>query len=250
MLITEVTDSMEKYDAFTASNKIEEFVGDLSVWYVRRSRDRVGPTAENNPDKDMTYTTLYQVLIILVKLLAPFTPFMTDEIYRNLTNEESVHLTDWPTYAKATVGKAQLIKNMELARKICELGHAKRKELGIKVRQPLRQLSVISCQLSVNKELIQLIKDELNVKEVMFAGGKGEITVELDTELTPELISEGKARELVRQIQLKRKELGCRLDEKIILTLSEYPNDFEEYIIKETLGKEIKNGSQLAIDRV
>ncbi len=249
ILIYEVTKSMEKYDAFAASNKIEEFVDDLSVWFVRRIRDRVGPTVENTPDKKIAYTTLHNVLVILTKILAPFMPFVSDEIYRNLTNEESVHLTDFPEVSKGFKPDKKLIEEMELVRRICELGHAKRKELGIKVRQPLKKFEIRSRlnRDEIGEELIQLIKDELNVKEVEIVESKGEMMVELDTKLSPELISEGKARELVRQIQMKRKELGCGLAEKINIELSDYPKEYEDYIKRETLSDKIIQGNSLNI---
>ena len=247
ILIKEVTESMEKYDAFAASNKIEEFVDDLSVWFVRRIRDRVGPTVENTSDKEIAYATLHNVLVILTKILAPFMPFVSDEIYRNLTNEESVHLTDFPEVPKGFKPDKKLIEEMELVRRICELGHAKRKELGIKVRQPLKKLKVQSAKCKVSEELIKLIKDELNIKEVEVMEGKGEMEVELDTKLSPELISEGKARELVRQIQMKRKELGCGLAEKVNIELPDYPKEYEDYIKRETLSDKITQGNSLNI---
>ncbi len=248
-LIKLVTDSLMNYDPQTAAVSIELFVTDLSQWYIRRSRDRVGPTVDTSEDKNNCYQTLYEVLVTLCKLLAPFTPFISEEIYRNLTGEESVHLAEWPQKSsKFKVQSSKLLEDMELVRKVCEVGHAKRKQLGIKVRQPLRKLKVKSEKLKANKELIQLVKDELNVKEVELTEGKGELAVELDTKLTDDLIEEGQAREVIRQIQIKRKELGCGLKDRIKVTLPRWPDKFVSYIKKETLTDQLTKGDSVIIE--
>lgn len=98
--------------------------------------------------------------------------------------------------------------------------------------------------------MTQLIKEELNVKKIEIKIGKGELSVELDTQLTPDLIAEGKARELIRDIQMKRKELGCGLTERVIITLPDWPKSCSDYIRKETLANEIKKGNTFSITRV
>ncbi|PIS13945.1 isoleucine--tRNA ligase [Candidatus Shapirobacteria bacterium CG09_land_8_20_14_0_10_47_13] len=248
-LVKAVTESLDHYDAYTASHAIEAFVGDLSTWYLRRSRDRVGPSVPAGPDKDACYKTLWEVLASLCQLLAPFTPFLAEEIYQNLTGEESVHLTNWPSFAKASEGQAHLISDMKLIREICEQGHAARKAEGIKVRQPLQKFSIFNFQFSINEALVQLIKEELNVKKVVFKPGKGEMSVELDVVLTPELIAEGTARELVRQIQGLRKKTGCRLDQKIKVAGPQWPRDekLRDYLKKETLATDLLPGSELKL---
>ena len=257
-LIKVVTDSLDNYDAQTGSLAIQDFVDDLSTWYVRRSRDRIGPTVEAGDDKNACCETLYQVLVTLSLLLSPFTPFIAEEIYKNLTGEESVHLAEWPKEkskiknppAGRAGQKSKLLEDMEFVRKVCELGHAKRKEKGIKVRQPLKKLKIQSSKLTLNKEYIQLIKDELNVKEVEIVEGEGELSVELDTFLTPRLIEEGKAREIVRQIQIYRKKLGYSLTEKIRVTLPKLPSDLTAYVKKETLAYEVLEGNELKVERI
>jgi len=236
-LIQAITKSLEDYDAFTASHVIEDFVNDLSTWYVRRSRDRVGPTV---------YATLYEVLVTLTKLLAPFTPFLAEEIYKNLTGKESVHLEDWP---KAGEIDKEIDKDMDIVRKICELGHAARKEAKIKVRQPLGKCQISNVKFQISNDLVQLIKDELNVKKVEFKTGKGELKVELDTKMIPELKREGEAREFVRQIQELRKKEGCALDEKIEVFAPSWPAEFEDYIRRETLASTLEKGKTLEIKR-
>jgi len=245
-LIKEVTDNLDDFDSFAAAQKIEEFVNDLSTWYVRRSRDRVGPTAPDGKNKKACYQTLWYVLVTLSKILAPFIPFLAEEIFRSLTNKESVHLEDWPKAGKID---RKLLEQMERVRKICELGHAERKKAGIKVRQPLRELRIANCGLRINKELIKLIKDELNIKEVTLKPGKGELKVKLDTKITPELKEEGETRELIRKVQELRKKAGCRLDEKIIVEGPNLPTNpqFQEYLKKETLAEKLQKGKALKI---
>ena len=248
-LIKTATQSLEKYDAFTASHAIEDFVSDLSTWYVRRSRDRIGLTAENGEDKNACYATLYEVLVILTKLLAPFTPFLAEEIYKNLTGEESVHLADWPIIDKQLIDE-KLEQQMKMVRKICELGHARRKEAGIKVRQPLNRAKCKVQSAKLNDKLVQLIKDELNVKEIVWEKRDvKEPEVTLDTRLTPQLKAEGEARELVRQIQELRKKANCRLEQQIKVYGPKWPKEknLRKYIKKETLTKELLPGKTLKI---
>jgi len=246
-LIKTVTESMEQYDAFTASYAVEDFVSDLSTWYVRRCRDRVGPTADNGQDKNFCYLVLWEVLVSLCQILAPFTPFLAEEIYQNLTGEDSVHLSNWPTVGKINF---KMHEDMQLVRKICELGHAIRKEHKIKVRQPLANFKVQNVNFKINEALQQIIKDELNVKEVDIRVGKGELAGEFDLTITPELQQEGEARELIRQIQLLRKEKGCRIDERVTVQLPETQKHLQsqlDYIKKETLATTIVWGESLNI---
>ncbi len=236
-----VTKSLDKFDPYTASHNIEDFVNDLSLWYVRRSRGR--------EDKMSCHATLYHVLITLCKLMAPFMPYMTEEIYKNLTGEESVHLSDWPAFVKTTARQAQLIEDMKVVRKICEMGLAERKKAGIKVRQPLRALRIKSQISNLKSQLVQLVKDELNVKEVKFEK-ENELSVELDTKLDDQLIAEGKLRELIRSVQEKRKELGARLDQKIVLTINEkFDKDLMGELSRQTLATDIKDG-EFAVELV
>lgn len=254
-VIKVVIERMDAYDAYSSTQELENFVNEFSTWYIRRSRDRVGPTAIDLDDKKKFYSTCYQVLTTLCKLLAPFIPFISDEIYRNLTGEESVHLVNSIDTPYGSEERLQIISGMQIVKKICELGNAKRKELGIKVKQPLAKLIVqnllfmneLEDPFKIHDVLIQLIKDELNVKEVEFVAGKGEIFVEFDTNLTSELIDEGKAREIVRQIQKARKDAGIDLDQMIDVILSEWPDAFVQKIKSETLARTITQGEDLTI---
>jgi isoleucyl-tRNA synthetase len=233
--IDTVTKSLEKYDSMSAANTIEYFVVvDISTWYVRRSRDRV----------EEALPTLFQILISTAKLLAPFMPFISEEIYMNLTDGESVHLADFPVADEKQTDK-KLEDEMKAARLIVEAAHAKRKEAQIKVRQPLASLSYGGEKLPPGLESI--IGDEINVKKVIFE--KGAKTVKLETELTPQLQAEGEAREIIRQIQQARKEAGCALDEKVTVKLPAWPKSFESQIKKETLSDNLVKNSTLEIVR-
>jgi len=247
-LIKIVTDHLSKYDAATSSQAIELFVTELSQWYVRRSRDRVGPTVPDGVDKDNCHAALFEILITITKLLAPFNPFISDEIYQNLTDEESIHLAAWPTADNKLID-AKLEADMITVRKIAELGHAKRKEYSLKVRQPLFSLTY-SKEARLPKGLEALLLQELNIKNVVWKKGETlEVVIDTDIDSHPDLKEEGTVRDLIRQIQVKRKELGCTLTEKIIVILPEYPHRFEDLIKRETLADKLRNGEVLSIER-
>ena len=221
--IASVTQCLERFDAFTASGKIEKFVDDLSLWYIRRSRERVGPVAESERDRNVFYSTTYNVLITLCKLLAPFTPFFADIIYKNLTREESVHLSDWPVVnVKSPIANVKIVEEMETARQIVESAHAIRKEKGIPVRQPLLKLKVKNERLKT-KGIEGLIKDEVNVKDIIWNSKLND----LDTKITPELKEEAEVRELVRKIQEERKILGLNLNQKVNVRVDKLPKNKE-----------------------
>jgi isoleucyl-tRNA synthetase len=230
-LILDVTHALDGLDTMLAINSIKEFVDQLSNWYVRRSRGR--------EDKDNFYGTLHEVLVKLCQVLAPITPFMVEDIYKNLTKSESVHLSDWPQVDHAKIDE-ELVNEMVEARKIVEAAHAKRKEANIKVRQPLGILTTVSSVKFVNS-VDQIVKDEVNVKEWKHIEGE-EFKVELDTTLTPELEKEGEARELVRQIQDERKKIGTALDDRVDVLLPNWPVEFEDYIKTKALINTLNKG--------
>ncbi len=255
-LILEVEDGLDNYKSREAADAIESFINNLSLWYIRRSRDRVGPTAKNNDDKNNFYATGFTVLTTLCKLLAPFTPFVSDEIYVNLTGEESVHLSSWPE-ENVDLIDSKLEDQMKIVRQIVELGLSQRKEKQMKVKQPLAKFTVHSSQLIADEKLLQLIKDELNVKNIVLEKstglslkGEGEMTGELDLKLTPELINEGKARDIVRSIQEKRKELETTLTEKVNVTLESIPEGFENYIKENALVENIELGKEFEVKKI
>lgn len=241
-LILEVQIGMDDYNLPKTTRPLQAFMNDLSTWYVRRSRDRLGPSSQSKEDKEKCLSTLHFVLVTFCKLLAPFSPFVSDEIYKNLTGEASVHLADWPTAGEIDKG---VEKEMQRAREIVEKAHAIRKKENLKVRQPLSKLEYGGEALS--KELLAIMADEVNVKEVILKKG---VDVIIDTKITPVLKIEGEARELIRQIQIGRKNAGLNPKDKVVVTLPDWPKSQEEEIKKATLAKEIKKGDALEVKKV
>ncbi len=232
-----VTNALDGYNTVSAIDGIKLFVDDLSTWYIRRSRERVGPTSDDDEDRTAFYVTTHEVLVTLTKILAPIAPFISEEIYRNVTGEESVHLSDWP---EADTSLNELVNlDMDMARKIVEMGHAIRKNSNIKVRQPLAALTY-SLQNRLPEGVEQVIQKEVNVKEVQYK--KGEISVDLDLVITSELKAEGEARDVVRKIQEERKRIGTRFDEKVDLVLEDWPAEHEGYIKRNALVSELSRG--------
>ena len=250
-VILTVTSGLDKFNAYSGAKSIEEFVNDLSTWYIRRSRNRVGPGALNKEDKNTCYQTLFTVLETLSRLLMPYTPFLADTIFTNLTGEESVNLANWPKKPKAGDINKKLLDQMVLVRKICEQGHAQRKSHEIAVKQPLKSLTVKindSLSLEDNPDLLQLIKEELNIENVIFEKAT-DLSVELDTQLTPDLIKKRQARETIRLIQQARKEAGCKLDQVVDITLPSWPKEYEDQIKAKTLVGKITKGKQVTIKK-
>lgn len=214
-VIKQVTENLENYDAFNASRTIEDFVDDFSLWYIRRSRDRVGPSRTSSPEQSRTfYETCYFVLVNLAKILAPFVPFLADIIYKNLTKQESVHLTEWPVAKILSDKDIRILSEMQKVREIVEKVHAVRKADKIPIRQPLKRLIIYNLELTI-KGLVEILSEEVNVKEVVLKPGKGKVKIELDTLITPELEEEAKTRFLIRKIQEERKKMGMNLTQKI-----------------------------------
>jgi isoleucyl-tRNA synthetase len=238
-----VTENMEKYDIPAAGRAIEKFVvDDLSGWYIRRSRSRVGPTASDPKDKQAFYETTWQVLTTVSKLLAPFIPFLSEHLYQELKTHDdplSVHLTSWPKEGKFD---RRLINEMATARKIVEMGLNARKEAKIRVRQPLSIITVSGIRLS--RDVVSEVLSELNIKAISYkTGKKGNPTVSLDIKLTTDLLEEGMAREIVRGIQELRKTAGYKFSDKVTISVSGPENavktaqKYREMIERETVGK-------------
>ena len=175
-LIKVVTENMEIYALPKATRPIQEFIENLSNWYVRRSRRRFWKS-ENDGDKNEAYQTLYIVLLEISKLLAPFMPYLADEIYQNLTGEESVHLADWSEVNDEMIDE-NLNSEIHAVRLIVSLGLSVRAKAKLKVRQPLQKVG-IALPEGVSKESIEsqadVIKEELNVKEIEFIAEAGDI---------------------------------------------------------------------------
>jgi isoleucyl-tRNA synthetase len=170
--IRDVTDALENYDALAGGRRLDTFVDDLSNWYVRRSRRRFWRSGEagDGGDKASAYATLHECLVTVAKLTAPFTPFIAEEIFTNLTGAESVHLENWPTYDEALTDHARggLLDRMRLARQLVGLGRAARAKAKVKTRQPLpKALAVVpAAERTEVAALSRLVAEELNVKEL------------------------------------------------------------------------------------
>jgi isoleucyl-tRNA synthetase len=181
MLVKEETNHLENFDPYTAAATVELFVEELSTWYVRRSRRRFWKS-EKDEDKNAAYITLYKCLTTLVKLLAPFIPFTTEEMYQNLVRNvdsqarESVHHCDWPLADEKLIDEL-LMENMELAIKVCSLGRSARSKAGIKLRQPLTGAKVLAEKPVLERVRVfeDIIVDELNVKELSLTTEKDEL---------------------------------------------------------------------------
>ncbi|MEK7064678.1 MAG: class I tRNA ligase family protein, partial [Patescibacteria group bacterium] len=187
---------------------------------------------------------------VFSQAVSPIIPFISEYIYRHLTGEASVHLTDWPAVATPEVIDQNLITAMAQVRRIVEAGHAFRKTNTIAVKQPLASLTVKGNfeDIATDSDLVALIKDELNVEEVRFVAGE-QLAVDFDTKLTDHLTKKGQARELVRAIQEARKAAACRLDEVIDVILPDWPTEFEDYLKQQTLVKQITKGATLTVVR-
>lgn len=249
----QITEGMEAYNIPAALSSVLEFIDDMSNWFVRRSRRRFWKS-EDDQDKLEAYSTLYYVLIYLAKILAPFTPFLAEELYQKMTGagvvnseiSESVHLLDWP---EAGLIDEAVLTQMAKTREIITAGLAERMkktetEAQIKVRQPLAKLVYAGEKLDGFYE--QIIMEEVNVKSVEH----GEALV-LDKTLTPELLEEGKIRELIRFVQSARKKAGLNVDDRIRLMVSmEVPETYREMLMNEVLAEELVNEGNFAYDEI
>jgi len=214
----QITTDMDNYNVPDALSGILPFLDDASNWYVRRSRRRFWKS-EDDSDKSDAYRTLHYVLMKLSLLLAPFTPFLAEELYQKLGGKaESVHLLDWPT--DYTIDQ-QVLEEMGEAREFINEGLSLRAKAGLKVRQPLASVTVPSVGKAMDYEPILL--DELNVKAVKIGDA-----VAIDENVTPELKREGLMREIIRHVQAARKAAGLNVDDHIVLALMVVPSGAEE----------------------
>ena len=249
-LVTEVESHMDAYNIPDAMTPILPFLEDASNWYVRRSRRRFWKS-EDDGDKQMAYRTLHYVLVRLSYVLAPFTPFMAEELYHNLTgDEESIHLKDW--LPAGSVDEA-IVDQMSRLRDVINQGLSLRAKAGIKVRQPLASIRVPANALSGHLQSSEVIFDELNVKEVIANVEADEVVI--DTNITPELKREGLMREVIRHVQAARKAAGLNVDDRIKLALTTDDSELQQAITEhadtifaETLAVNAEDGDTLAYE--
>lgn len=234
-LTAEVAENMNKYDVPNAVKPILPFLDDASNWYVRRSRRRFWKS-EDDGDKNDAYRTLHYVLLQLSHVLAPFTPFLAEELFLKLTGGEageSVHLRDWPNAGKVDEGT---VAAMDFVKRVVNEGLALRAKAGIKVRQPLSSVKVngaISFKDTKREDYDPIIVDELNIQKLTWTTD-GEFEVILDTTITPELKREGLMREVIRQVQNARKQAGLNVDDRIKLELVTHDTELEKAIDEHT----------------
>lgn len=207
----EATHYMETNELDKATKLILPLIDDLSTWWLRRSRDRLkGEGAE----KDNAESTLGYILFQLSRILAPYAPFLADDLYLRLPIEnkkESVHLDSWP---EPGIAFGDTIDIMEEVRKIVTLALEQRAKNGVKIRQPLSKLSIGNKDIANNSELTSIILDELNVKSVAFDESLAKDSVVLDLQITPELKKEGLMRDILRAVQEERKKTGLHFEDK------------------------------------
>ncbi len=226
-LESEVIKEADSYHIDKAARHFMVFVDDLSNWYVRRSRDRFQQGASEE-EKAEAFGTLHDVLVRVSRLIAPFMPFVAEEMYRNLVNEDSVHLETLGDVTGLNENESRSLEMMGAAREIVSEGLALRAKEGIKVRQPLTEL-VVAAE-SLPEELAAIVVDEVNVKGLKFKDlpeGKGYVVsdekakthVALKTTLTDELKAEGAAREVIRYGQTLRRKAEFELDDRITVVL-------------------------------
>lgn len=232
-LRNEITENMNVYNIPRALEGVLPFLDDASNWFVRRSRRRFWKS-ENGTDKIQAYQTLHYVLSYLALILAPFVPFLTEELWGKMVSDGSVHLKDWPEAGEID---ESLLAEMAEVRGYVNEALALRAKNGIKIRQPLASVKVPRNAKSF--DFTPILMEELNVKNVDF-GGEG---VEFDFELTPELRAEGLMREIIRHIQTARKKAGLNVDDRIELNFISENTEaldsfkkFEQEISKEVLA--------------
>lgn len=252
-LVMDVEKGLDDYNLQDATKPILPFLDDASNWYVRRSRRRFWKS-EDDGDKNDAYRTLHYVLVRLSYILAPFTPFLAEELYHNLTGDnESIHLKDW--LPAGEINRA-ILRDMNALRAAVNDGLSKRAAAGIKVRQPLASAKLVSTISDnttdeVRQFLVDIARDELNVKSVEVATdselevneSSAQPSVVYDFVITPELKREGLMREIIRHVQSARKKAGLQVDDRIELAIfsadteiTQAINTFAEVITTETLA--------------
>ncbi len=241
-LITITTDSLDKYELDRGARAIDDFIDDLSTWYLRRSRERY--KSDDQKDRTQAINTTGYVLRELSKLVAPFMPFLAERVYQAIGGQDqvtSVHLEAWPKVSNKgqVTSNKKILEEMKAVRAACSQALEARSKANIKIRQPLPSLTIKS---DLSKTYLDLIATEVNVKQVRVDKNLFE-TLMLDLTITPELKAEGEVRELIRQIQDGRKAHGLAPSQTVTLTLTVPPDShwekFEAEIKRATNTREI-----------
>ena len=263
-VVSKVTTGLSNYELDRGARALMDFVDDLSTWYLRRSRDRFKD--EDVANRNAALDTTYSVLKTTSLLLAPFTPFFAEMLYKLIgASGESVHLGNWPISKSISGAEAVILDDMNEVRRIVALALEARNKGNVKVRQPLKELKVKSLKLKGKKDFVELIKDEVNVKEILFGENLKE-EVELNLEISSELLKEGIMREFVRSLQELRKKNNLNPRDVVSASIQTNPEgqnfllEFQEQIFKVTQvklnfaevfqGEEVKAGNMRFLIKV
>ncbi|MDP3974476.1 MAG: isoleucine--tRNA ligase [bacterium] len=246
--VKSVDEYLSEFNAKDSALYIESLLNDLSTWYIRRSRNRLWLNSNDNQDKLFFYETLHFILKNLSIILAPFLPFISDEMYTNLTGNESVHLESWPEIDNKLINE-NLEKDMLSVREVVEKAHSIRKEANIPLRQPLNLVTVTLKQAfksNNSTDLEKIIEQELNIKKLNIKIGTA-LTVVFDINITPALKAEGEARNIIRKIQSERKKINANPTDYVDVHLPEWPIKYEDEIKKKALVKNIFKNKEFKI---
>ena len=245
--INVVTKKLDNFSIYEAAKEIPLFIDDISTWYLRRSRDRF--KGEDESDKSSAIKTSAFTLLNLAKLMAPFMPFIAEDLYQKITNynyqkrDKSVHLSNWPQSEEIN---QDLLNKMESIRKLAELGLAKRDEVQIKIRQKLASATISGPIKSLDKSYLSLLADELNVLEIILDKEADIWSIDLDTNLTAELKLAGLERDIIRLVNAMRKEKALSLEKKTKIYWSGAENliasleKIKENILKATISDSLE----------
>ncbi|MFW6283683.1 MAG: class I tRNA ligase family protein, partial [Minisyncoccales bacterium] len=238
-LVKDVEKWMNDYHLTEAARQFQGFIDDFSNWYIRRSRKKL-QKPKNDKEKERTAKIYYHILLTLSKTIAPFLPFLSEDLYQKLNGpKESVHLEDYPK-AKEELIDSELEDKMKKVREAAKKALSIRSNKGIKVRQPLSAGEISKKSILKNeKELLEILKNEINVNEVKFDSSLDKGEIKLDTEITTELKQKGTAREIIRKIQRMRKKAGYQPQDKVLIRyegdkeIEKALTNFSDYIKKE-----------------
>ncbi|MBD3251465.1 isoleucine--tRNA ligase [Candidatus Uhrbacteria bacterium] len=244
-VIQETTNAYDRYDLVGATRPIRTFIEDLSTWWLRRSRDRM--RGEDVYERTDALKTLREVLLDFCAVMAPAAPFLAEKVYLEMEGlKSSVHLERWPKEDQRLID-LRLIEDMDWVREAVSVGLEQRAEAKMPIRQALASATLKLKdgseveRIKHKPDLLELIRDELNVEAVQLAVGAAEsVEVELDTELTPELIAKGMVRELIRHLMALRKQTGLTPQDEILIEIGVADKDLAAMV--ESQASEIRNG--------
>lgn len=243
LLLKEVQTEMDDYNLPKAMRPITAFIDELSTWYLRRSRDRF--KSEDESDRQAALATTRFVLISLAKVMAPFMPYLAERLWQTVSNKNyqdrgaSVHLEPWPDLGELSKAEEDVLAQMVLARQAAEIALAARDKAKIKIRQMLAQADFKGGE-ALAPEYIALLLDELNLQKLNWQGGGGNLELKLDTAISPELKLEGYKRELIRTINLLRKEAELTASNLIAVSLE---SDADLVAILSSIGEDLKKST-------